>query len=638
MNRNKKAIRVKTVAISLAVAMTAFSNSAVALASPENTLSSMIEASMKDSQSDAVDKEESVYVIADAKGEATKVIVSNHLNNKDNKKTISDVSDLDDIVNIKGDEEFVEGSGNLITWQADGSDIYYQGTTNEELPVDLNVTYKLDGKEISPKDLAGKDGKVTIRFDYENKVKKEVTVKGKTYNVYVPFTAISGLILPANHFSNISITNGKLISQGDNNIAVGFAFPGLEESISSGKNDITKELDIPDYIEITADAKDFALDMSMTMLTPNLLNDMNVDNIKYIDDLKKSLDDLNDATDKLIDGTKELKDGVSTLEDKSQVFATGIKSLTFGILQAKDGIGALESGAGTLNQGAVALNAGIKQYTEGLAAANTGAGQLLTQGFEGEEGAVAGSQSLATGAATVDAGVTELVTGLNDMYTQIENKITENSEQIARIRALPSPTADQINQLNQLAGANAALNQIKSSIDSQDMLTKVGTLKVGTGKLAAGANGLATGINTIYEKTGQIKAGLDTLNGKSDSLVNGSDALVAGAAKLSEGTKTLNQSSLKLVDGGNTLSDGSTQLIDGIGKLANGAKELNDGMNKYNEEGISKLTNAVNVDITDIVDSLKAVVKAGEEYDSFTGISKDMTGSLKFVIKTESIK
>ena len=304
MNRNKKAIRVKTVAISLAVAMTAFSNSAVALASPENTLSSMIEASMKDSQSDAVDKEESVYVIADAKGEATKVIVSNHLNNKDNKKTISDVSDLDDIVNIKGDEEFVEGSGNLITWQADGSDIYYQGTTNEELPVDLNVTYKLDGKEISPKDLAGKDGKVTIRFDYENKVKKEVTVKGKTYNVYVPFTAISGLILPANHFSNISITNGKLISQGDNNIAVGFAFPGLEESISSGKNDITKELDIPDYIEITADAKDFALDMSMTMLTPNLLNDMNVDNIKSIDDLKKSLDDLNDATDKLIDGTK----------------------------------------------------------------------------------------------------------------------------------------------------------------------------------------------------------------------------------------------------------------------------------------------------------------------------------------------
>ena len=635
MNRNKKAIRVKTVAISLAVAMTAFSNSAVALASPENTLSSMIEASMKDSQSDAVDKEESVYVIADAKGEATKVIVSNHLNNKDNKKTISDVSDLDDIVNIKGDEEFVEGSGNLITWQADGSDIYYQGTTNEELPVDLNVTYKLDGKEISPKDLAGKDGKVTIRFDYENKVKKEVTVKGKTYNVYVPFTAISGLILPANHFSIISITNGKLISQGDNNIAVGFAFPGLEESISSGKNDITKELDIPDYIEITADAKDFALDMSMTMLTPNLLNDMNVDNIKSIDDLKKSLDDLNDATDKLIDGTKELKDGVSTLEDKSQVFATGIKSLTFGILQAKDGIGALESGAGTLNQGAVALNAGIKQYTEGLAAANTGAGQLLTQGFEGEEGAVAGSQSLATGAATVDAGVAELVTGLKGMYTQIENKITENSALIDGTQASQPLTEE---QKNKLAGANEALNQIKSLIDSQDMLTKVGTLKVGTDKLAAGANGLATGINTIYEKTGQIKAGLDTLNGKSDSLVNGSDALVAGAAKLSEGTKTLNQSSLKLVDGGNTLSDGSTQLIAGIGKLANGANELNEGMNKYNEEGISKLTNAVNVDITDIVDSLKAVVKAGEEYDSFTGISKDMTGSLKFVIKTESIK
>ena len=635
MNRNKKAIRVKTVAISLAVAMTAFSNSAVALASPENTLSSMIEASMKDSQSDAVDKEESVYVIADAKGEATKVIVSNHLNNKDNKKTISDVSDLDDIVNIKGDEEFVEGSGNLITWQADGSDIYYQGTTNEELPVDLNVTYKLDGKEISPKDLAGKDGKVTIRFDYENKVKKEVTVKGKTYNVYVPFTAISGLILPANHFSNISITNGKLISQGDNNIAVGFAFPGLEESISSGKNDITKELDIPDYIEITADAKDFALDMSMTMLTPNLLNDMNVDNIKSIDDLKKSLDDLNDATDKLIDGTKELKDGVSTLEDKSQVFATGIKSLTFGILQAKDGIGALESGAGTLNQGAVALNAGIKQYTEGLAAANTGAGQLLTQGFEGEKGAVAGSQSLATGAATVDAGVAELVTGLKGMYTQIENKITENSALIDGTQASQPLTEE---QKNKLAGANEALNQIKSLIDSQDMLTKVGTLKVGTDKLAAGANGLATGINTIYEKTGQIKAGLDTLNGKSDSLVNGSDALVAGAAKLSEGTKTLNQSSLKLVDGGNTLSDGSTQLIAGIGKLANGANELNEGMNKYNEEGISKLTNAVNVDITDIVDSLKAVVKAGEEYDSFTGISKDMTGSLKFVIKTESIK
>ncbi|MGN1023473.1 MAG: hypothetical protein ACI4OJ_08245, partial [Lachnospiraceae bacterium] len=273
--------------------------------------------SMVPSHASESGKEETVYVVADASGNTQDVIISNWLRNKDGADTITDRTDLQDIQNTNGYETYKENSDGTITWQADGNDIYYQGTTDKKLPVDVKLTYTLDGKEISPDDLAGKSGKVTIRFDYTNNQTKTVKIDGKDVEIKVPFGMVSGVILPMENFSNIQVTNGKVISDGQNNIVVGAAFPGLRESLDvdaleedTSSEDVKKkleDLDIPEYVEITADVKNFKLDTTMTAAVANLLNmvtlsddqkdDADIDTGK----IRSDMDDLQDGSDKLVD-------------------------------------------------------------------------------------------------------------------------------------------------------------------------------------------------------------------------------------------------------------------------------------------------------------------------------------------------
>ena len=191
-----------------------------------------------DSEDTGFSKEESVYVKADASGNVKKTTVSEWLKNPE-KGTISDTSELKDIKNVKGDETFETGSNNNVSWKSEGNDIYYQGTIDKELPVDVKVSYKLDGKSISPKDLKGKSGKVEIQFSYDNKSKQTVNVNGEDVEMYTPFTMVSAMMLSSDEYSNVSVENGKLISDGDKNIVVGVAFPGLTEDLNLKDLDIT---------------------------------------------------------------------------------------------------------------------------------------------------------------------------------------------------------------------------------------------------------------------------------------------------------------------------------------------------------------------------------------------------------------
>ena len=176
-------------------------------------------------------KVETVYVTANANGEVGDVIVSEWLKNADASKEIKDSTQLKDIVNVKGSETFTESPDGTVVWDAEGADIYYQGTTEKELPVNMKITYTLNGKEISPEELAGKSGKVTIRFDYENKDKKTVNVDGKDIEVYTPFAMVSGMMLDSDKFANVEVSNGKVISDGGKIVVMGVAVPGLKESL-----------------------------------------------------------------------------------------------------------------------------------------------------------------------------------------------------------------------------------------------------------------------------------------------------------------------------------------------------------------------------------------------------------------------
>ena len=234
-------------------------------------------------------KEETVYVMTKANGNKDKVIVSDWLKNPKGLTDLKDRSKLSNIENTKTDETF-EQSGTDLTWKTEGGDIYYKGSYDGELPVDMKVTYKLDGTEISPEQLVGKSGKVTIRYDFENKTEQTVTVNGKEQKVKTPFLMTTGSILDGGVFSNVSITNGKVISDGNKQIFIGIAMPGLAESIGADKikEDLKKNapttskkideagIEIPEFIELSADVKNFEMPTIFTLATSNLLSSVDI--------------------------------------------------------------------------------------------------------------------------------------------------------------------------------------------------------------------------------------------------------------------------------------------------------------------------------------------------------------------------
>lgn len=240
----KKLVR-NLIALTLSAAL-CVSGAAVALAQPQEQNT----------------KDETVYVLADSNGSTQKIIVSDWLKNAAGADTLLDESGLTGVQNVKGNQACTDNEGTL-TWSAAGSDIYYQGTTDKELPVTLTVSYQLDGESIAPEDLVGKSGHVTIRYDYQNNQYEMKEITGTRQKIYVPFAAITGLVLDNNRFRNVAVTNGKAINDGDRTAILGLALPGMQENLGLEPD----TLDIPGYVEISADVTDFQMSMTLTLVT-----------------------------------------------------------------------------------------------------------------------------------------------------------------------------------------------------------------------------------------------------------------------------------------------------------------------------------------------------------------------------------
>ena len=333
--------------------------------------------SLKDNDAD---KDESVYLISDANGNVNKTIVVDHLKNKDKKDTLEDASNLSDIENVKGKEKFTQ-SGDKLTWQAGGKDIYYQGTATAEPPVTQKVTYYLDGKEISPEDLAGKSGKVKIRFDYTNTTSYTETVNGEKQTVSVPFAAITGLVL-GDGFENIEVTNGKAEVSDSSSVVLGYALPGLKDSLGIKDKDLDGDVNIPEYMEMTADVENFSMPAAMTFVV-NASDYVSTDGIDtsdlddMINELKDASTQLQDGSKTLAEGTDTLSDGLSTLQSKLGTFASGVGTLQSGLKTYTDGVSTLSGGLNTLNSnvptlsnGITTLNSSAKSLNDGVALLN----------------------------------------------------------------------------------------------------------------------------------------------------------------------------------------------------------------------------------------------------------------------------
>lgn len=291
-------------------------------------------------------KDESVYVKADASGKVNETTVTEWLKNPNNGKT-EDVTELQNVENVKGDETYTTGSEGSVSWKSEGKDIYYQGTTDKELPVDVDISYTLDGKEVDAKDLKGKDGKLEMKVQYTNKSKETVDVSGESVEMYTPFAMVTAMMLPSDEYTNVTIDHGKIVSDGDKNIVVGLGFPGLEENLNLESKDI--DIDIPDNFTITADVKNASVGPTMTVASSDVLEQFGLDEIDSFDDLTDSVGELENAAQQLTDGSAKAADGSSALADGSNTLATGAGTLADGTSALATGVKTLADGVNTLN-------------------------------------------------------------------------------------------------------------------------------------------------------------------------------------------------------------------------------------------------------------------------------------------------
>lgn len=320
----------------------------------------------------ATAKDETVYVFTGADGSAQKVLVSTFLENGQKADTLEDLSHLSQIENVKGDESFAAGENGKLTWNAAGNDIYYQGVSEEKAPVEMSIHYTLDGKEISPEELAGKTGKVTIRFDYRNNQYETVRIDGKDQKIYVPFTMLTAVMLDTEVFRNVTVKNGKLVNFGNQIAVVGVAFPGAQENLGISRED----LELPDYVEITADAESFEMESTMTLATTALLSGLDGEELDTAD-LKDRVHKLTDGMNQLMDGSSQLSDGLNTLLTQADVLVKGVDQLSTGASQLQTGAADLKNGASQLYAGASQLSGGLNQLNANSAALNGGAKQVF---------------------------------------------------------------------------------------------------------------------------------------------------------------------------------------------------------------------------------------------------------------------
>lgn len=578
-------------------------------------------------------KEESVYVKADASGNVKKTTVSEWLKNPE-KGTISDTSELKDIKNVKGDETFETGSNNSVSWKSEGNDIYYQGTIDKELPVDVKVSYKLDGKSISPKNLKGKSGKVEIQFSYDNKSKQTVNVNGEDVEMYTPFTMVSAMMLSSDEYSNVSVENGKLISDGDKKIVVGVAFPGLANDLNL--KDLDMDIDIPETVTITADVKDATVGTSITMASAELMNEFGLDDIDSFDDLQDSIDDLEDATNQLVDGSKEAADGSKELADGAGILNDGAGTLASGAGTLADGVNTLNEKSGTLVSGVNTLASGVQAYTGGIEEIYAGSNDLVSgaqalasgadtlntniaSAADGANSLVAGAQSLKNGLKTAKDTLDEGVKVLNNVTEEnIKNSVTAtvstdkvtasvNKPEVAAIvnqHIDENTTAEEKEAITK--AVEDALEQCTASVDkdsievektvngnaqlitqsvkgAQDYMNGVGTsLTQSSGSKEQpsvwdGVNGIESGASTLAGYLGLGDGKTLTIGTGAAGLASGSKKLLAGTQKLQAGAAQLHDNSAPLMAGITSLKDGGSQLASGVSQLASGANQVADG-------------------------------------------------------------
>lgn len=585
-------------------------------------------------------KDETVYVVTESDGSQSDLIVSDHLKNKSGKDKIEDVSTLTDIENVKGKEKFTREDDGSLSWNAKGNDIYYEGKTDQEAPVSMDIKYYLDDKEVDGADLSGKTGKVKIVINYTNNTSLNGTK--------VPFVVLTGMVLENDTFQNVTVSSGKVIDDGQKSFIVGMAAPGVADTLGISE----EELGFGSTVEITGDAKEFAPEDMMTVVTNDFFQDIDTSELNA-GNLDSQIDQLDSAAKQLVAGTNTLYKGIETLNSNSATLAAGVSKLNQGAAKIDENTKAALQGSKDLAAGSQflssQLNSKLTDMGEGV---NTLASksEKLADGLKDMQSKVNGNNTKENpGLAPSAKAFAQKVAGLDTVKTGISNSVASDKEAIAELRNLETSMDDETKasveeQLTTLETNVKRKENYLNGFDTATLTASANAISAGVDAIQAGLNGDGTTENPGAVKGAraltqaivtQLGGAIQDATASDSELSVGLNKLITGSSKLAAGEAQLSDGASELAAGMNELYSKSGLLISGIGQLDAGSKKLNDGMSQFYKEGIGKIVSLYNDKLKGTVNNAESLVAAGKAYNTFTQVPDGMDGTVKFIYRTK---
>ena len=567
-------------------------------------------------------KSETVYAVMNGDGSIKSTTVSEHLYSASGLANVTDKTTLTDIQNTESDAEFTQ-NGEELVWNTNDTDVYYKGNTDKALPIDVKVTYALDGQEAALEDIIGKSGHLTVTVNLKNNETGTVNVNGKDRTIVTPLITAVGVILGGDA-SNVTAEHGMIESAAKSSVAAFVTLPGVKDSLSGLLPDEVDSIEdyLQDTVTVEADVEDFTCPQVMVACATSTaaLGTSNVFDLSSINDLTDGINQLNDAMSQLMDGASQLVDGTSQLAGGVLALLDGANTLNNGAAALDDGLGQLTNGLDTLSANNAALNAGAQQVADGvLASANKTLkeGGLIDEDMTWSNYEAVIDNILTMNDKTLAAGRKKMVRTIWEQEPSFKDSQLDlalylsatktNHDLEAALKLMQNFDASMLTgALEMVTNAdakNTAKAELKYQVENSQDMADVRALKTSLSQ-----------IQFFVSSVNQYTAGVQTA-------ADGAHSAKDGSAQLAAGTKTL-------YDGVNTLNTGAGQLNDGAG-------QLNDGLNQFNEEGISKLTGALDQDqLHGLKTVLDEMTDRLNDYTSFAGAPDDAESSVKFVYKT----
>ena len=567
-------------------------------------------------------KSETVYAVMNGDGSIKSTTVSEHLYSASGLANVTDKTTLTDIQNTESDAEFTQ-NGEELVWNTNDTDVYYKGNTDKALPIDVKVTYALDGQEAALEDIIGKSGHLTVTVNLKNNETGTVNVNGKDRTIVTPLITAVGVILGGDA-ANVTAEHGMIESAAKSSVAAFVTLPGVKDSLSGLLPDEVDSIEdyLQDTVTVEADVEDFTCPQVMVACATSTaaLGTSNVFDLSSINDLTDGINQLNDAMSQLMDGASQLVDGTSQLAGGVLALLDGANTLNNGAAALDDGLGQLTNGLDTLSANNAALNAGAQQVADGvLASANKTLkeGGLIDEDMTWSNYEAVIDNILTMNDKTLAAGRKKMVRTIWEQEPSFKDSQLDlalylsatktNHDLEAALKLMQNFDASMLTgALEMVTNAdakNTAKAELKYQVENSQDMADVRALKTSLSQ-----------IQFFVSSVNQYTAGVQTA-------ADGAHSAKDGSAQLAAGTKTL-------YDGVNTLNTGAGQLNDGAGRL-------NDGLNQFNEEGISKLTGALDQDqLHGLKTVLDEMTDRLNDYTSFAGAPDDAESSVKFVYKT----